>query len=375
VQSGEHCFQWLRNGIEAFAALESLIANATQSLELEMYIYKADETGQRVLTALLAARMRGVRVRLLLDAFGCVDLPQGYFDGLCKHGGEVRWFNPTRVLRFAFRNHRKLCVADKMQAIVGGFNIGDEYASDGVHSGWRDLGLHITGPLVSDLLITFEKLFHAAPMTTRAHLKTADRYVRNQQLFDAPTLLTSGPAMAGSFLRRALVRDLKRASRVIIVAAYFAPTWRLRRILQKSSRRGKVLLLLAGVSDVPVMRLAAHHLYQRLLRAGVEIFEYQPQVLHAKLLVIDDIVYVGSSNFDVRSLQLNFDFLVRIPNAQLAEQARAMIKEDLSRSRAIMLTEWRAHDSAWRRLTQWIAYWLVTRLDPLVARRKWRSLR
>ena len=375
VSFAHHVFRFLPTGAAAFAALDTSIAHARAAICLEMYIFKADATGARVRSALIAACRRGVRVRILLDAFGASDLPRDYFVDFIKYGGELRWFNPSRVLRVAFRNHRKLCVIDHAQAIVGGFNIGDEYDGDGVQSGWRDLGMRIEGPIVAELESSFSRLFVAAHMDRRATVLFARGRVDAARNLDAPMLLTSGPGFGGAQLRKLLYRDLQRAHRVAIVAAYFSPTWRLRRALRRAARHGIVRLLLPGVTDVPVMRLAAHHLYDRMLLHRIEIFEYLPQVLHAKLVVVDDIVYVGSSNFDTRSLQLNFDFLVRIPNAELAEQARRIFREDLARSQAITLPEWHAGDSLWRRAVRLVAYWLVTRLDPLLARRKWRALR
>jgi cardiolipin synthase len=117
------------------------------------------------------------------------------------------------------------------------------------------------------------------------------------------------------------------------------------------------------------------HLYERLLKHRVEIFEYSPQILHSKLVVIDDVVYVGSCNFDVRSLQLNFDLLVRIPSSELAAQARQLFAADLAHAHVITLPEWRSHDSIWQRAARFVAYWLATRFDPFLARRKWRALR
>jgi len=128
VADGHH-FQFLPTGADAIAALELLIAGAQSDVSLEMYIYKADATGARIRAALHAACERGVRIRILLDDFGSGDLPRDYFADLQRHGTKLRFFNPSRVLRVAFRNHRKLCVADDRVAIVGGFNIGDEYAA------------------------------------------------------------------------------------------------------------------------------------------------------------------------------------------------------------------------------------------------------
>lgn len=375
IALSRHRFKFLATGAAAIAALEASIDQAQISVCLEMYIYKSDATGRRIRSALERARRRGVRVRLLLDDFGCADLPSDFFFDLLELGAELRRFNPSRALRAAFRNHRKLCVVDHNRAIVGGFNIGDEYAGDGVAVGWRDLGMAIEGPLADELETTFTRMFIAARADTKALIAFARGTQEYPPMLDEPMLLTSGPGFESGRLRAMLYRDFWSAKRVAIIAAYFAPTWRLRRALRNAARRGIVRVLLPGASDVAVMRLAAHHLYERMMKHRVEVFEYQPQILHSKLVVIDDIVYVGSCNFDVRSLQLNFDFLIRIPSAELAAQARQLFAQDLSHSVAITLPEWHAASNWWRRATRFVAYWLATRFDPFLARRKWRALR
>jgi len=375
IAFARHRFQFLPTGAAAIDALATLIDQARDTLCLEMYIYKADATGERIRATLLNACRRGVRVRILLDDFGSADLPRDYFNELLSHGARLRRFNPSRALRAAFRNHRKLCVVDHRRAIIGGFNIGDEYAGDGVGSGWQDLGMGIEGPLADELETTFSRMFIAARADTRALIAFARGRQSSPSSAGEPELLTSGPGFESGRLRASLYRDFWSANRIVIIAAYFAPPWRLRRALRNAAKRGIVRVLLPGKSDVRTMRLAAHHLYERMLRHRVEVFEYQPQILHSKLVVIDDVVYVGSCNFDVRSLQLNFDFLIRIPNAELAAQARQLFARDLSHSVAITLPEWHAASNWWRRMTRFIAYSLATRFDPFLARRKWRALR
>jgi len=375
IESCGHTFQFLPSGAAALAELATLIRQARRSVRLEMYIYKADETGNVVRTALETAARNRARVRVLLDDFGSADLPGDYFDELKKLGGEVRRFNPSRALRAAFRNHRKLCVIDHRYAVVGGFNVGDEYNGDGINAGWRDLGMRIEGPVVEELEASFGRMYIGAQADTRALIMFMRGNEKRTPQFDRPALLAAGPGFQSELLRGRLYRDIHSANRVAIIAAYFTPPWRLRRAMRHAAKRGIVRVVLPGVSDVPVMRLAAHHLYEKMLRHRLEIFEYQPRVLHSKLVIVDDIVYVGSCNFDVRSLQLNFDFLIRIPNAELAAQARQLFMQDVALSAPITLPVWNADTSFWRRTVRTVAYWLATRFDPLLARRNWRSLR
>jgi cardiolipin synthase len=375
VEFAEHRFRLLPTGAIAIDAVAKQIETAQRTLALEMYIFRADATGARIREALTAAQRRGVQVMLLIDHFGSSELTRHHFDELRAAGAQIRFFNPARILRVAFRNHRKLCVSDGQSAIVGGFNIGDEYVGDGVSAGWRDLGLELTGPLVAELQRSFERMFAAARMSRTAFTFISRGRYRQAPPLDRPAVLTAGPGFGGALMRRALYLDLLKSKRVSVIAAYFAPTWLMRYRLSKAAKQGCVQLILAGKSDVPILRLAAQHLYSRLLRDGVFIAEYQPQVLHSKLFVIDDVVFIGSCNLDVRSLRLNFELLVRIPCAELARQARQIFAEDLKHSVQVASQDWKTKRSWWKRLERRVAYWMVMRLDPFLARRRLKSLR
>jgi len=176
-------------------------------------------------------------------------------------------------------------------------------------------------------------------------------------------------------MRRELGKDLRHAKNVQIMAAYFLPTWRIRQALARAARRGgKVRLLLPGKSDVALALAAGRSVYRRLLKAGVEIYEYQPQVLHAKMHVVDDAVYLGSANLDSRSLSINYELMVRFENLQMADEARRLFTEALAQSRRITLEELRRTETLWTRIKQRFAYFLLARIDPHVARHQWRGL-
>jgi cardiolipin synthase len=159
------------------------------------------------------------------------------------------------------------------------------------------------------------------------------------------------------------------------MVAYFLPTWRIRRQLAGIAGRGCLVeLILAGKSDVLISQLAGQSLYRRLLRAGVKIYEYEPQILHAKLLIVDDAVYAGSANLDPRSLSINYELMVRFEEKGMAAQARALFEESLRHCRPVTLEAWRQSRTIWRRLKQRWAYWLLVRIDPYLARRQWQAL-
>jgi cardiolipin synthase A/B len=374
VATGHNC-SWLRTGQEVFPAMLSAIAAARQSVCLETYIYAPGAFGERFRDALVLARRQGVRVQVLIDALGSYNLPGDYWKPLLDAGGEMRWFNPLSLNRLGFRNHRKLLVCDNTVAFVGGFNIAPEYDGDGVSCGWCDLGLKLQGPLVDQLTQSFEEMFARAGFQHKRFARLLKSPARKIVSRSHEELLLSGPGRGLSPIKRSLKRDLERARSVRIMVAYFLPSWQLRRQLaQVVQRGGRVQLILAGKSDVAVSRLAAQSLYPRLLKSGIEIYEYQPQVLHAKLFIFDDVVYVGSANLDPRSININYELVLRFVCKQMAQQARDVFQGCFQHTRQITFDEWTSHHSLWRRFKQHWAYFLLVRMDPYIAQRQWRAL-
>jgi cardiolipin synthase A/B len=367
--------RWLRNGEEIFPAMLEAIRSARMSLRLETYIYTDGRIGREFLLELLAATRRGVRVRVLVDAFGSWLLPDDFFAPLTAAGAEVHFFNPLRLWRMAVRNHRKLLVIDDSVVIVGGFNISDEYDGDGVTRGWCDFGARIeSGALAGELAASFDGLFALADFHRRPLLRLrAFKLKRPTRHKTAGELLLSFPGRGTSPFQAALRHDLARARETRLMTAYFLPTRRVRRSLMHAARKGRrVQLILAGHSDVLISQLAARSLYHRLLKAGVEIYEYQPQILHAKMIITDDIAYLGSSNLDIRSLNLNYELMLRFEDKTIAEGARNIFERTLKQSRRIEPETWLKSLSWWQRWQfQW-AHFLLARIDPFVALRQFR---
>ena len=349
------------------------VEKARRSIRFEFYIYRSDHIGVQFRDALTDAARRGVQVRILLDAFGAVGIPAGFWAQLQHFGGEVRMFNPFTWRLFAFRNHRKLLLIDDAVAFIGGFNIADEYNGDGVTRGWRDLGMELRMPdALKQLAAAFDNMFDGSDL----HQRVFQRMQHPWKLASrrGPVLL-SGPRMGRNLFRSNLLKLLKRAKHVRIVSGYFLPSLRLRFALRQVARRGgTVELLLAGKSDVPLAQLAGRARYGTLLRAGVRIFEYQPQILHAKLAVIDDVVFAGSSNLDTRSFGINYELMVRCDDERLAESGRKMFAADLAHSKEITLENWRTAQTWITRMRGMYAGFLLTKIDPWLAHVQLRSM-
>lgn len=351
------------------------IQSACQTIRLEMYIYAATGPGTVIRDALAHAAERGVKVRVLLDALGSFSLSATFWKPLIDAGGSFRWFNPLKFGRIPYRNHRKVLVCDDSVAFVGGFNIAPEYAGDGVNDGWRDLGIRIDGPLAAELGESFDTSFARADFNQRPLQRFRKATSRATVSAESWRLLLSGPGRGYNYLKKTLATDIGNAQTVQIVCAYFLPTWRLRHEMEAVARRGgRVQLVLAGKSDIRLSQLASQKLYRRLLKRGIEIFEYQPQVLHAKLFLIDEQVYVGSSNLDARSLNINYELMVRITDAGAIAGAREIFREILHHSKPIQASDWNRSRSFWTRLNEEWAYFLLARVDPWWARGRAKDL-
>jgi cardiolipin synthase A/B len=366
---------WLRSGEEAFSSMLSAIASARSSVRLETYIFSSGSLGGTFREALVKAQSRGVSVRVLVDAFGSLTLPDDFWTPLREAGGEARFFNPIHLQRFQIRNHRKLLVCDERTAFIGGYNIAPEYEGDGITHGWRDLGLRIEGPLAAELAASFDRMFTLADFRHKRFVRIRPAQVRRKAQSGDQQILIGRPGIGINPVKRALRRDLSIARSARMMVAYFLPTGRLRRGLFRASRRGaEVKLILAGKSDVPVSQLAAQSLYRRLLKTGVEIYEYEPQVLHTKLFLLDDTVYVGSANLDPRSLSINYELTIRFESKRMADEAREIFDDALCHSRQIQLDDWMTTRTFWARLKRRWAYIFLARIDPYIAHRQWRSL-
>lgn len=368
-------YRWLHNGREAVDAMLEAIAQAQVSVRLETFIFHSGEVGDAFRDALIAAQNRGVRVRVMCDALGSIKLLKSYWDPLVAAGGEFRWFNPLEIKRLAHRDHRKILVIDEEIAFIGGFNIGTEYCGDGITCGWRDLGLRIEGPIARELADTFNDLFARADFRHRRFQRV--RHTRSDAVVTGPDwmLLLTGPGRGHRALKHSLAHDFAKAESIQIMSAYFLPNLRLIKELKRAAKRGaRVRLILAGKSDVWLMGIATRGLYPSLLRAGVEIYEYEPQILHAKVIIVDNVVYAGSANLDARSLSINYEVIARLPNAALAAEASEIFDGDLKHCRRIDRKGHFRGRRIWHGFLERWAFFILARLDPYIARQQRRNL-
>ena len=333
-------------GESFFAALFAALDRAERLICLEYYRISADHTGGRLAERLAAAVARGVMVLLIYDMVGCRDTPASFFSALGRLGVRCLPFNRFSLRRgirwLDRRDHRKLAIIDGRQAFLGGLNIADAYAGrlDPPHT-FHDVGFSLQGSAVVPLLTLFIENW-TMEQGLPPHLPPLEP-VRRPAPGDARvTLISGGPHQRRSAIRAAFrVAMAAAATELLIANPYFVPGPRIIRSLLRASRRGvKIRLLLPARSDVPLVRLVSRSSYQPLLEAGVEIFELERQLLHAKLMLIDGKrTVLGSANLDQRSFHRNFEINAIILSRRFGAQVKSLFERDLAGSRRITLDD------------------------------------
>ena len=351
-----------------FDQLLEAINRARHSVDLEYYIFALDSVGERFIEAMGAAAARGVRVRLLVDGVGSAAGSETLAQRLFELGVAVQIYHPLPWLTGSYRwsvsrggwllkflsfllnlnrrNHRKLCLIDGERAWVGSLNISsDHLAREQGGKGWRDYALALRGRGVESLQKGFERLWSARD--PRFHRGFFHSYLSNRS--------NRARRLKNRFLSDS-VRDA--GSRVWIVSAYFAPTGPLRRELLSAAKRGvDVCLLLPEHSDVAIFPGLSSHYYRELLRSGARIFLYQPGVLHAKAVLLDDLAILGSSNLNYRSTLHDLELDVLVDSPETVSELRRLIQLDRESSRELLLEHTpppRLLDWLWYLLRYWM---------------------
>jgi cardiolipin synthase len=353
-------------------ALLALIDEAKTSLRLLYYTYSPDPTGEAVRDGLFRALERGVKVSLLIDGFGSSHLPDTYFKALREAGAEFCRFNPSLGRRYVLRNHQKLALADgetkSPRILIGGFNVDKDYFKTVEQGGWRDIGLLVEGPAAARPVDYYDALL-AWEIAPRSRLKALRSMVRKHS--EAKGKLRwqyGGPMQMKSPWALATIHDLSQANDLEMIAAYFAPMGGMIKRIAAIATRGRVRIITAAKSDNTATISAARSTYTRLLRRGVQVFEYEPTKLHSKLLILDDVVHLGSSNFDIRSLYLNMEMMLRVEDPDFAMLMRSYFEHEIGDSKEITWDVHRARGGWLQRLRWKLAWFLVASLDYTVAR-------
>lgn len=356
-------------GADRREAMMALLRSARVSLKLSFYIFAEDSVSTAVRDELVAAARRGVEVLLIIDRFGS-SASQAFLEPIRAAGGDFVCFSARWSQRYLVRNHQKLIIADDAAAMFGGFNIEDDYFAAPDAGSWTDLAILIEGPAVAGLVEWFEKLRSWTRADGSPRFREIVRTVaRWRWSAGGARWLVGGPTRGLSTWARRIKYDMARGRRLDILMAYFSPPPRLLRDIGVIAARGGTRLVMAGKSDNTTTLGASRSLYGYLLKRGVRIWEFTPTKLHTKLIVVDDTVYLGSANFDMRSLYINLELMLEVRDSALAERMRAFVTAHIDASEEITPALHAQRATPWNRFRWWLGWLLVAVIDYSVTRR------
>jgi cardiolipin synthase A/B len=369
---------------EYFTRMLAAIISAQRYVLLEMYLVESGALTDRFAAELTAAAARGVKVYMVLDGFGALGLSGADRLRLSSGGVDLRFYNALswrKKLHNFRRDHRKILVVDGRVAFVGGVGLTDEFSGDrNKGPPWRDQVVEIAGPVIADWEEAFWRTWQrcggrAPPLVNDATaaeqeaktLRETETEKEAEDRLGALGRVALSEAAPSSVIARDVVRRIASArERAWIMSAYFVPSRRFRKALRRTARRGvDVRLLVPGPrTDHPWVRDAARRFYGKMLRSGVRIFEYQPRVLHGKMIICDDWVSVGSSNLDRYSFKWNMEANQEIEDAPFAQNAAEVFEEDCRQSEQLSSRHWprrawfhRLRERIAGALDRWIDRW------------------
>jgi cardiolipin synthase len=351
----------LQNGDEIFPAMLQAIRGAQRSITFETYIYWSGEIGQAFADALKERCQAGVAVHVMLDWAGSAKMDGRLLDELADAGIELERYHPLRwysIARLNNRTHRKLLVVDGRIGFTGGVGIADQWqghAQDPDH--WRDIHFRMEGPVVAQLQAGFMDNW----------IKTTGRVLHNELYYpklekagdNGMHLFTSSPAGGSASMRLMYLLALAAATRSIdLQAAYFIPDRLVADALVAARERGVAIRLLVPgrYIDSRLVRMASRRRWGDLLAAGVEISEYTPTMMHNKMLILDgELISVGSTNFDMRSFDLNDEASLNIYSLDFGHRMTAVMDADLQRAKPYTLAMWQQRP--WRQKLGELLVW------------------
>ena len=337
----------LRNGDRIFPAMLAAIDGAERSVDLMTYVYWKGDIATRFADALSAAAGRGVRVRLLIDAVGGLQIERSLVNRMDDAGVHVEWFRKPWLnspLKQNHRCHRKVLIVDEEIAFTGGVGIAEEWTGDARDAGeWRDTHVEVRGPAVDGLRAAFAQNWAESG---RELYDDNDVFPAASQTGSTVAQVVRGSASLGWDDLQSTFRVLldSATERLSIATAYFAPdAFFLERLCAAAQRGVRVDLLLPGPhADKRACQLASEAAYDRLTSCGVRVWNFQPSMMHAKIMIVDGIAAaVGSSNFNRRSLDHDEEVVLVALDESVAGLLAADFDADLERSEEIDLTRWR----------------------------------
>ena len=351
--------QLLHSGEMYFLQLKKLIDYAQKEIHLQTYIFEDDETGNDIADCLKRAAQRKVKVYVLLDAYGSATLPDSFVQDFIHHGISIRFFSPLFSLNNFYlgrRMHHKVLVVDGKMAVIGGINIANKYRGIQELEPWLDFAVQLDCPAAEDLQKLCRDYFLK---------KGSSKKIK-------PVLHSAGSALVGiiqnDWLKNktevcdAYTNAILRAKKeIVIIGSYFLPGKKMSKALKKASKKGvRITVILAGISDVPLVRRATEHLYTTFLHDHIKIYEWNKSVLHGKAAIVDNQwSTIGSFNLNSLSCYGSIEMNVEIHSSGFAEALRLDFNRVINECREVTKSSFEKRANIVNRLADWLSYQII----------------
>ncbi len=348
--------RFLIDGEQFFPAILESIEQAEKYILMEMYLFESGQIADQFINAFTQAARRGVRVQLLVDAYGAWGLSKNNRVQLAHAGVQLVFYNPllfSKMKQNLFRTHRKYVIVDGIKVFVGGAGITDHFYGE---NAWRETMVEVQGSVVADWQTLFVRDFN---QWSTSGVPDPIFLAKGSATLPARLAYTTGGTRLE--IKKVLLERMESSQKIVwLASAYFVPSRKIRKALRTAALKGKdVRLLLPGeITDHPAVRYASKRYYARLLRFGVRIFEYEGRFTHTKMGLIDDWVTIGSSNMDRWNFRWNLEANQEFEDAETADKAREIMLNDFRQCNEIIYDDWIS-----RSKVQHFKEWIWGRLD------------
>lgn len=359
----------VHSGEDYFSRLERIILDAKTEIHIQTYIFDYDNIGKKIIAALKVAASRNVKIHILLDGFGSFSFPEKEIKDLDKIGINIRFFSPffsANSLYIGRRLHHKIVVADSKRALIGGINIADKYHGTPTAAPWLDYAVELNDEKIAlGLQELCRDIYLRKRIIRRKEIKSVIGTAEELTI----SVLQNDWLKRKNEIYNAYIKNIRNAKKeIIIVGSYFLPGKRLINTLKKASRNGvKIKLILSGISDIPMARRASCHLYSKLLRYNIELYEWKKSILHGKVAVIDNYwTTIGSFNLNNLSSFASIEMNVGINSDEFANKYLLHLNEIMAQCERISPETLEIRYNLTSKFTNWVSYWTTRTIEIMV---------
>lgn len=358
----------IHSGEDYFTRLERIILESKSEIHIQTYIFEYDTVGKKIIYLLKEAARRNVKIYILLDGFGSFSFPKEILDELTQNGINIRFFAPlfsASSFYLGRRLHHKVLVSDSKTVLIGGINIADKYYGTPKTPAWLDYAIQIQDAKIGASLAKLcSDIYFKKRRVSRKKIASVVNY--NEEI--AVSVLQNDWLKRKNEIYKAYIKSIGEAQKeIVIVGSYFLPGRKLVATLKKASlNKVKIKLILSGISDIPMARRASCHLYTKLLRYNIELYEWKSSILHGKTAVVDNNwTTIGSFNLNNLSSFGSIEMNVGIHSAEFSNNYLLHLNQIMAQCEKITPETLELTDGLSTKLFNWVSYW-ITRIIEII---------